>query len=221
VAKQVPPPKDRLTAADVTFLINVLGNSGNTAAVGSLLADDDSLRQVLDLPAVFKAVIESPAIVGISPALYFYVVVRRVFRDAGLDDVPLTRYVACVLSRKVRRSRPRAGEPESPEYVIDFIERIQTSHGTARFDWWVAAGDHFLVLTGLYAGFVHRRCHDRGAPSLAFYEDFGSRAYRAAGDHPRARDADITETLHRLSDAFADARRALNRAADEFLFLSS
>jgi hypothetical protein len=85
----------------------------------------------------------------------------------------------------------------------------------------VAAGDHFLVLTGLYADFVRRRCEDRGAPSLGFYEDFGSRAYRAAGDHPRARDAEITDTLHRLSDAFTEARRALNRAVDQFLFLSS
>jgi hypothetical protein len=109
VAMRVPPPKDRLTAADVTFLINVLGETGNSEAISSLLRDDESLRQVLDLPAVFKAVIESPAIVGISPALYFYVVVRRVFRDAGLDDVTLTHYVACVLSQKVGVQGPRPG----------------------------------------------------------------------------------------------------------------
>jgi hypothetical protein len=221
VAMRVPPPKDRLTAADVTFLISVLGEAGNEDAIGSLLRDEDSLRHVLDLPAVFSAVIESPAIVGISPALYFYVVVRRVFRDGGLDDVPLTRYVACVLSGKVRPARHHTGDRPLPDYAIDFIERIQTSHGVARFDLWVAAGDHFLVLTGLYADFLRRRCEDRGAPSLDFYEEFGSRAYRAAGDHPRARDAEITGTLHRLSDAFGEARRALNRAAEQYLFLSS
>jgi hypothetical protein len=213
--------EDRLSPSDLAFLIQVLSRERSEEALCSLLLDDETLVSVLDLPVVFKALIESPTIVEISPRLYFYVVVRHVFRRAGLDDVPVTRYVAKVLTGKVNRRRADATEAASPEYAIDFIERIESSRGGARFEWWIAAGDHFLVLTGLYADFIRRRTENRGAPSLEFYEDFGRRAYRAAGDHPRARRSQLTDTLHRLADAFPDTRKALNCIAEDYLFLAS
>jgi hypothetical protein len=218
-----PPstPEDRLSPADLAFLVQILNRERNDQALYSLLVDDECLVNVLDLPVVFQALIESPSIVEISPRLYFYVVVRHVFRRAGLDDVAVTRYVAKVLTGNVNR---RAGEgrgASSPQYAIDFIERIGASRGAARFEWWIAAGDHFLVLTGLYADFLRRRTEDRGAPSLEFYEDFGRQAYRAAGDHPRARQWHLTDTLHRLADAFPDTRKALNCIAEDYLCLAN
>ncbi|MGI8601939.1 MAG: hypothetical protein ACR2OZ_02960 [Verrucomicrobiales bacterium] len=217
---RVPTPKDRLTPADLAFLIDVLGRDGNDDALQALLGDEEAFLQILDLPAVFQALINSPAIVDVSPRFYFYVMARHVFRRAGLDDVPVTEYVSTVLTDRLSSARRRTHDTP-PNYVVDFLERIQSSHGGARFDWWVAAGDHFLVLTGLYPEFIRRRTEDHGAPSLDFYEKFGSQAYRAASDHPRARESDLTGTLHRLSEAFGETRRALNQIAEDYLFLSN
>lgn len=215
----VPPPQDRLSAADLTFLIEILDRQGETDALRSLLLDEESLHQILDLPAVLKAVLEAPAIVEISPRLYFYVVVRHVFRQAGIEEVEAARYVAGVLS--TRTGAPEGRSSSAPQYVIDFLQRIETAPAGARFEWWVAAGDHFLVLTGLFSEFIRRRCEDRGAPGIDFYEGFGRRAYREAGDHPKARRKELSGTLHLLSDAFPEARRALNRVAEDYLFLAS
>jgi hypothetical protein len=88
-----------------------------------------------------------------------------------------------------------------------------------RFHLQVAAGNQFLVLTGLYPGFLKRRSEKGEAPNLEFYECFAQRAFRGAADNRLAPDNAPRNLLGTLADAMPIARRSLNRVAEEFVFL--
>ena len=210
-----------LQPQDMVYLCEILARHGQEAALRSLLEDEDALDQILALEVVFRQVIESPAIVGISPQFYFMVVVRHVFNAAGVGSRPLNDYVAVMLARRVRRASDPTGDGEMPDYAVDVLERVQQARGREEFAWWRSAGDHFLLLTGLFAEHLERRCERQGAPALDYYEEFGARSYRAAAEHPQARRTGLTEVLHDLSEKFAPARKALNVAAEEYLFLAN
>jgi hypothetical protein len=223
----VPAPSAQLSPADVMFVCDVLERSGQREAIRRLMEDDEALMAVLGLAEVRRAVLESPALVGISPNLYFLVVVRHVFGQAGMVSAGLTRYVAAVLATRVKNPRTPDGDDVLPDYAGDYVERATAAarfggvRGGESFAWWKAAGDHFLVLTGLFPAHLDTRCDRRGAPPLDFYENFAARSYRTAADHPQARRHGLAPVLHDLSDAFPEARKALNLAAEEYLFLAN
>ena len=83
----------------------------------------------------------------------------------------------------------------------------------------MAAGNQFLVLAGMYAGFLERRAERRGAPGVEFYEAFARHAFRGAADNRQAPADAPRELLGELSEVLPDARRSLNRVAEEFVFL--
>ncbi len=211
----------RLTPRDVAFLSEVLEQEGRSEALRSLLEDDEGLLAVLALDAVFKAVVESPALVGISPQFYFLVVVRHAFSKVGIDSRKVTTYVASVLATRTRGASDPTGDDAMPDYALDILDRISRARGHETYQWWRTAGDHFLVLTGIFSDHLIRRSEKRGAPGLAFYEDFGAQSYRHAGDCRQARASGTAPLLHEMADAFPDARRALNAAAEEILFLAN
>jgi hypothetical protein len=222
-----PLPPGVLSPRDIAFVCEVLEQSGKQEAIRSLMEDDGALMAVLGLPEVRRAVIESPSLVGISPTLYFLVVVRHVFGRAGLPSVGLTQYVATVLAGRVKNPRTPDGDDLLPDYAGDYVERAAAAtraggrRGGETFAWWKAAGDHFLVLTGLFPAHLDTRCDRHGAPSLDFYESFGAQSYRTAAAHPQAVRRGLSPVLHDLSDGFSEARRALNQAAEEYLFLAN
>jgi hypothetical protein len=214
-------PPGVLTSEDMRFLCDVLAADGQETAIRSLMEDEDSLLAVLGLECVFRAVIESPSLVEISPTFYFTVIVHRVFGAAGMASPGLTRYVATMLASRVRLPRTPDGDTTVPDYAVEFLERAAQVRPRESFQWWKTAGDHFLVLTGLFPGYLEHRSERRGTPPLEFYEDFGARSYRTAAEHPRAHNTGLSPILHNLSDSFSDARIALNTAADELLFLAN
>lgn len=176
---------------------------------------------------VRRAVVATTDLLEISPALYFLVVVRHVFDEAGMTSAGMTRYVAEVLATRVNTPHTPDGDNLLPDYAVDFLERVEaaTRAGTARggeaFAWWKAAGDHFLVLTGLFPSHLDTRRDRLGAPSIDFYDGFAAQSYRTAADHPQARRRGLSPILHDLSDAFPTARKALNQAAEEYFFLAN
>ncbi|MFN0128882.1 MAG: hypothetical protein ACKV19_19600 [Verrucomicrobiales bacterium] len=224
---ETPLPAGLLSPQDMSFLCDVLEKGGHADAIRRLVEDDASLMTILELPEVRRAVIESPSLVGISPMLYFLIVVRHVFGSGGMHSIGLTRYVAAILASRVKQPRSPEGDDLLPDYAADYMERATAAarvvgcQAGEAFAWWKAAGDHFLVLTGLFPAYLETRCERRGAPSLNFYEQFGAQSYRTAADHPQARRRGLSPILHDLSDSFSDARRALNRAAEEYLFLAN
>lgn len=102
-------------------------------------------------------------------------------------------------------------------HAADFVSILETSRGRLRFHLEVAAGNQFLVLTGMYPEFLRKRARHHGEPDLGFYESFASRAFRTAADH--AGHLEGRKVLGALSDAFPQIRKALNRMTEEFVFL--
>ena len=67
-------------------------------------------------------------------------------------------------------------------HASDFIAIISSAKDRMRFHLQVAAGNQFLVLSGLYPEFLRRRSEDWGGPGLEFYESFAQQAFRSAAD---------------------------------------
>jgi hypothetical protein len=209
----------RFMAADFGFVRSVFAE--RATGLRRLWKDPEALRGILDLKEVLRALLERPCALGVSPAFYFYVLVRHRFLDEGIDDPELADYVAGVLAEKVEAA------PEDPlrslasgyTRVADFIAIMQRSHGRLRFHLQVAAGDQFLALGGLYPGFIDRRARECGAPDAEFYDRFARRVYSDAADNPVA-PTDAPRRLYgELAEAMPQARRSLNRLAEEYVFL--
>jgi hypothetical protein len=186
-----------------------------------LWKDPDALREILDLKEVLWALLERPCALGVSPDFYFYVLVRHRFLAEGIANPEIADYVAEVLAEKVESA------PEDPvrslasgyTRVADFISLMQRSHGRLRFHLQVAAGDQFLALGGLYPEFLRRRAREGGAPEVEFYDCFASRVYRDAAESPMAPSGAPRHLYAELAEVFPQARRSLNRLAEEYVFL--
>lgn len=217
----IPSSRDRFTGADFEFLSAVLAPGEQRRHLAKLWDDPDALREMIDLKEVLRALIDSPSALRVSPGFYFYVLVRHSFLQAGLADPDLADYVAGVLARRV------SPDPEDRlqdvargfTHAADFLAIISSAHGRMRFQLQVAAGNQFLVLTGLYPGFLKRRSERSGAPDIPFYESFAQQAFRGAADNRQAPGNAPRQLLGALAEAMPEARRSLNRVAEEFVFL--
>ncbi|MEY3895689.1 MAG: hypothetical protein RLZZ214_1208 [Verrucomicrobiota bacterium] len=208
-----------ITQADFAFIESLLATGGGPAAMAKLREDPEAVIAILDLAEIHRALLESPVALPVSPSLYFYVLVRHAFLEGGIDPPELADYVAGVLVQKLAgRPDPRSGAmPAWVTHAVDFLSVIQSAQGILRFHLEVAAGDQFLILTGLYPEFIDRRAERRGAPGLGFYESFASRAYHNAAGRPGI-PGSSRELFGMLSEALPLARVSLNRMSDRCLF---
>lgn len=211
-----------ITPADLSFVDSLLTNSDQASPLRTLWQDPEALVAILDLKEIHHALLESPVALPVSPSLYFYVLVRHAFLNGGIEPPELADYVAGVLVEKLDvRPDPRAGAmPAWVTHAIDFVSVIQSAHGTLRFHLEVAAGDQFLVLTGLFPEFLDHRAERRGAPGIGFYESFAQGAYRRAAGH-QGIGHPARELFGLLAETFPAARRSLNVMTERCLFLET
>jgi hypothetical protein len=208
-----------ITPADMRFIESLLKEGAQASAIASLWTDREAVAAILDLKEIHRALLESPVALPISPSLYFYVLVRHAFLDSGIDQMQLADYVAGVLVEKLH-DHPKGRSDTLPGWVthaVDFLAVIQSARGILRFHLEVAAGDQFLVLTGLFPEFLDRRAERRGAPGVGFYEMFARQAYRNASGQPGL-DASVRNLFGLLSETLPLARRSLNRMSERCLF---
>ena len=219
--------RERLQPRDFEFIVaSLAGKDREAKFLGELFANSESLTVVLDQDRLLRAILELPAPIGISPELYFYVIVRRSLKDAGIDDLEIADYVAATLADHAGGGATRGkidGHVPGAEftYHVDFIEKMADASPAQRFFLEVQCGNRFLVLTGLFPHFLTRRSERRGAPSLNYYEGVARNAFLHAGRHPLAEEFAVREVYRRLGDCFSETRRALNHMAGELLFLGA
>lgn len=216
-----PSCRSRFTGQDFDFVASALAPEGPHCHLAKLWQDPDGIREMLDLREIFRCLIESPAAIQVSPRFYFYVMVRHAFLQAELGDVELADYVACVLAKRVSTDGidPLQDVTRGFTHAAEFLSFISSSKGRMRYHLQVAAGNQFLVLTGLYPDFIRRRNERGEAPDLEFYESFAQRAFRIAADHSPASHGRSRRIFGTLAEAMPAARRSLNRMAEEFVFL--
>lgn len=213
--------RDHFTGADFEFLNTVLADGQKRPCMVKLWEDPDAMREMLDLKEVLRALLDSPSALRVSADFYFYVLVRHSFVRAGIDDATLADYVASVLAKRIgsRDDDPLQDVARGYTHASDFLAIISNSHGKMKFHLQVAAGNQFMVLTGLYPAFITKRNEHRGAPDLAFYESFARRSFQGAADNPMAPGKGPRHLLASLAEALPAARLSLNRVAEEFVFL--
>ncbi|MAS97254.1 MAG: hypothetical protein CMO55_29025 [Verrucomicrobiales bacterium] len=217
---------DRLNQRDFLFIEElILGSPPPGNGLQSLFEERDSLLAILEHDKLFQALIELPYPLGVSPELYFFVMVRRGLKNGGIDDVEVADYVSAVLASHAMGGSGGLADLESPgvdfSYHVDFLYALEGLSDYDRFFLEVECGNHFLVLTGLFPKFLEHRASRRGAPGLGYYEDLARGAFLSAGDHPLADEFAVRSVYPRLADCFSETRRALNLMAQEYLFLGS
>lgn len=212
----------KLTWNDINFIISVLlPEGGGQEALRNLLADENTRDLLLDEPAVFQAMLETPAQLSLSLEFYFYVLVRRVLLKAGIDDREVADYIAAVLaefSRQFTRGRaPKAREAFF--YVVDVLEEIERADQHRRFHLITTLGNQSLVLTSIFPDHIEYRARYRAAPGLGYYEAVGRAQFKAASRHRLAHEFQLDRIYAKLSDGFREVRGALNDMQNRLLFL--
>lgn len=219
--------KRRLEPRDFEFIAKTLSNgaSQETECLMQLAADPESLDCLLNHPKLLQAIIGLESPVNITPQLYFYVLVRHVLRESGLNHAGVCDYVSATLADFASGEgplRPKRGEPlsEAP-YHIDFIEELNVANTYDKFYLHVRCANQFMVLTGLFPRFLEHREERRGAPGVRYYEGVARDSFRSARNHPLANEFALAEVYDLLCNEFTRTRMALNRMAREFLWLGA
>src|SRR5438309_619268 len=101
-----PNCRVQFTGEDVDFILSVLRPKvGSADGLIQLLADEESRDLILDDENLLRAVLEHRSCLPISTHLYFYILVRQVFRRSGILERAVADYVAEVLTEFSRIER--------------------------------------------------------------------------------------------------------------------
>jgi hypothetical protein len=218
-----PNCRVQFTAEDVEFILSVLGaRTGTAECLVKLLSDEDTRDLILDDEALFRALLEQRGCLRVSTHLYFYVLVRHVFKRSGIDDRLVADYVAEVLAEFSRTERTRCvvpGQPGPLDYFFEMLAALQTADDHTRFYIRAHIGNHSLFLSGVFPERIRYRAEQKGFPDLKYYEELGRANYRVASDHRLARKYDLAPIFNTLAERFQATRLALNDLSDRILSL--
>lgn len=213
----------QFTAADIDFIVSVLGRKkSDPALLASLLTDSETRDLILDDERLYHALLEQRGCLRVSPHLYFYVLVRRVLQRSGLDDRAVADYVAEMLTEFSREERAACvvpGQSAPLRYFFDMLAALEKADDHTAFFIRAHIGNHSLFLSGVFPAHLHHRTERRGAPSLRYYQEMGRASYRAASHHRLASRYELAQVFDTLSERFEPARLALNDLSERLLSL--
>jgi hypothetical protein len=214
--------RERFTAADFDFVVKTLARSErDTVNLVDLLTDAEARDTILDSPRLVESVLAQEGTLGISPQLYFYVLIRHVLKSTGLNDRRVSDYLASLLetfSQTARMKSPADGSANPVQYVSDMLIALRNASPQQTFLIRAHVGNYALFITGIFHETVERR-RQRGAPDVSFYEEVGSASYKAVASHQVARTCALNGVFDTLADSFHEARLALNRLSESLLHL--
>lgn len=214
----------QFTAEDVAFVLKTLGRKPNdTGALVALLTDPETRDAILDDPALVRALLEQRGCLQVSHRFYFYVLVRHVLRQSGLDDRALADYVAELLTEFSQEERAGCvvpGHPQPLKYYFEMLAALRKADDYTTFCVQAHIGNHSLFLSGVFPDRVRHRAERRGFPSLRYYEEMGRASFRAISDHRLARRFELSPIFETLSGSFQRTRLALNELAERIFTLS-
>jgi hypothetical protein len=217
-----PNCRVQFTAQDIAFIMKVLGKKEDAASLVSLLTDPETRDLILDDEALFHALLEQRGCLSVSSHFYFYILVRHVLRQAGIEDRAVADYVAEMLaefSREERRRLSVSGQPGPLEYFFDMLAALQSADDHTAFCIRAHIGNHSLFLSGVFPDRIRQRAERRACPDLEYYEELGRINFRVAGNHRLARRYDLAPIFDTLSTRFGKTRLALNDLAERLFSL--
>src|SRR5438034_10401564 len=146
-----PNCRMQFTAEDVDFIVRVLaGKSNDLETLVQLLTDEQSRDLILDNERLYRALLELRGCLKVSTRFYFYILVRHVFRKAGIEDRAVADYVAEMLaefSRDEPNSSLNRGRGGRFHYLYDMLAALENADDRARFMIRAHIGNHSLFFT--------------------------------------------------------------------------
>jgi hypothetical protein len=219
-----PNCRIQFTAQDLEFITATLSKKKHDPQLlTALLADEEARDLILDDETLFQALIEQPCCLRVSTHFYFYVLVRRVLRQSGVEDRAVADYVAEVLAEFSRMDRTRCAIPDSEEpliYFVDMLAALRTADDRTSFYIRAHIGNQSLFMSGVFPEHIRFRAEYRGSPDLKYYEELGQSNYRAASDHRLAERYELGPVLATLAEQFQTTRLALNDLAQRLFMLN-
>ncbi len=213
-----PNCRVQFAAEDMAFICFVLGRkTSDTETLVKLLTDEESRDALLDDEQIFHALLERDGCLRVSTHFYFYVLVRHVFRRAGITDRKVADYVAEVLAEFARAEQSRCvvpGQPAPLDYFFEMLAALQTADDRTAFQIRAHIGNYTLFLSGIFPERIRERAERRGFPDLKYYEALGRTQFGTASDHRLAQRYQLTEVYNTLAERFGTTRLALNDIAD-------
>ena len=219
-----PNCRVQFTAEDTAFILQVLARHGGAPSLTALLTDPEARDLILDSDALFHALLQQCACLRVSSHFYFYVLVRRVLRQSGIEDRSVADYVAEMLAEfsRAERGRPVAPGGSGPlDYFFDMLAALQTADDGAAFCLRAHIGNHSLFLSGVLPDRIRHRTERRAAPNLRYYEELGRANFHVASGHRLARRYDLAAIFDTLSTRFTKIRLALNDLANRVFSLGN
>jgi hypothetical protein len=213
----------QFTAGDMDFITAVLGKKKESMSfLVSLLTDLETRDMILDDDMLFRALLEHRGWLRVSPHLYFYVLVRHVLRQSGLEDRTVADYVAELLTEFSREERTRCiirGQLQPMDYFFEMLAALQTADDYTAFCLRAHIGNHSLFFSGVFPERIRARAEQRGFPGLQYYRELGRASFRAASHHRLASEFDLAPIFDTLSARFEPTRLALNGLAERVFSL--
>lgn len=219
-----PNCRTQFAAQDVEFILSVLGGKleGHDCLV-KLLADEETRDLILDDEALFRALLERGGCLRVSSHFYFYILVRQVFKRAGIVDRGVADYVAEVLAEFAQSDRSRCvlpGQTHSLDYFFEMLSALQTVDDFTRFSIRAHIGNYSLFLSGVFVERIRERAERRGFPDVSYYVALGRTHFRVASDHRLAQRYELAGIFNTLSERFETTRRALNDISDRLFSMN-
>ena len=213
-----------LTDDDRTLALELLaaGIAGERRRLEARVAAE-SADALWDDPRLVAALLTCRGLAAPSPALFFYAVLRRFLREAGVEDRALADYCAAlvlVFGRGDRAQRIGEHDENRTAYLVDLMVEAGRADGAGerRFRVHMHLGDFALWMAGIFPDYIEARRSRKGGPDLAYYEQAGRRGFRQASDHRLAERYGLKEVLRAAGESFGEVRVALNRISDRMLF---
>lgn len=219
-----PNCRIQFAAQDIEFILSVLGSKleGQDCLV-QLLGDQDTRDLILDDDSLFHALLERGGCLQVSSHFYFYILVRQVFKRAGIADRSVADYVAEVLAEFARAERARCvvpGQVNPLDYFFEMLSALQTADDHTRFHIRAHIGNYSLFLAGVFPDRIRMRAERRGFPDLKYYVSLGRTHFRVASDHRLALRYELAEIFSTLSERFEATRLALNDISDRLFSIN-
>ena len=174
-----------------------------------------------DDPRLMDALLGSKGLGRLSANLFFYVTLRHLLLELGVDDLAVTDYCASLLlafGRGDRAYRIAEHDENRYAYLVDLAAEASRADGERLFRVRVHVGDFSLWLTGIFPDYIAARRSRKGGPPLPYYEAIGRRGFLLASDHTLAGHYGMGAVLRMLGERFGEVRVALNRMSDRVMF---
>ena len=218
-----PNCRIQFTAEDLDFIAATLSKSPDDQSfLTELLSDTETRDLILDDEKLFHALLEHRGCLRVSNHFYFFVIVRNVLKQAGINDRDVADYTAEMLTEysDFERTRCRVPGQDTPlDYFFEMLAALQTADDRSSFYIRAHIGNHSLFLSGVFPQRIRYRAEKKGFPDLRYYESLGQSNFRIASDHRLASEYELAPIYATLAERFQDARSALNEMSERLVSL--